>query len=110
MSCTAGGPAHPICVRRACSAASSSKSGCSRVHAKPHMSVPQVFQLEQVLKDAGLDKREDLHTSAADLDEDTRRSIVQLVGEVCGKMLRAARAEGGPGYNVLPTDQLHTCS
>ena len=56
-----------------------------------------MFQLQQVLKDAGLDKREDLHTSAADLDEDTRRSIVQLVGEVCGKMLRAARAEGGRG-------------
>ena len=76
----------------------------------PKMSALQVFQLEQVLKDAGLDKREDLHTSAADLDEDTRRSIVQLVGEVCGKMLQAARAEGGRGCTIPPTDQLCACS
>ena len=76
----------------------------------PQVSAPQVFLLQQVLKDAGLDKREDLHTSAADLDEDTRRSIVQLVGEVCGKMLRAARAEGGLRCTFLPSSQLCACN
>ena len=78
----------------------------------PDMSALQVFQLQQVLKDAGLDSHEDLHTSEADLDEDTRRSIVQLVGEVCGKMLRAAWAEGERGWASLartPTLRMQLC-